>query len=96
MYNLDPNIKKELTDLSVELYKVKHKWHKILLNGLEQQAPNTKETHIETRYGKRILREYNHRYFTVDELLAYLRELKATKDADLAKLKEDKKVDKAI
>lgn len=86
---MNKEVKEELCNLSTELYKAKWRWEKMLYNGLTEQTPNSKETHIETRFGKRILREYSQRYFTLDSLLTYMRDLKVKLDE--AKKPVDKK-----
>lgn len=94
MYNLDKTIKDELNSLSMSLYKSKTRWEKMLNKGLTVQTPNSKEKHIETRYGKRILRVYSQQYFSsVTELLEYMRAEKLKRDIVI---EDSKKVDKAV
>lgn len=78
-----------MQDLSVSLYGSKHKWKKILENGLTTKDEATKQE-VGSRYGKRLLYIHKTKYFTLNSLMEYMvAELK--KNEEVAKKLEAEK-----
>lgn len=74
---LDAETTKIMCDLSTSLWQVKHKWRKILRNGMEVVNDRVPSVQVKFKINgqgpyEKTLREYKQRYFTLNELMQYM------------------------